>query len=255
VDANVAGVVDYFVEPLAAWARAMAADPAEPGFTGRFKLAGHSMGGYLAAAYARRYPDDVSHLLLVSPVGVPAGPTDEDMAAALSAAPWRRRTLIGLFRRLWTASVTPQSIVRAGGAAVGRPLLTKYVTARFPWMDAPASAATSAYLFELFAAPSGSEAAIVRLLRPGLYAYRPAAASIPTLPMPTTFLYGEGDWMDAGGGAAAAAAMPRGLGEGLPVPGGGHFLWGETAGGFMEQFLGACARVDARAGAGGGAAA
>jgi len=250
VDANVAGAVDYFVEPLAAWARAMAADPAEPGFTGPFKLAGHSMGGYLAAAYARRYPDDVSHLLLVSPVGVPAGPTDEEMAAALAAAPWRRRTLLGLFRRLWTASVTPQAVVRAGGATVGRPLLTKYVAARFPWMDAAASAATAAYLFELFAAPSGSEAAIVRLLRPGLHAYRPAGAWIPALPMPTTFLYGEGDWMDARGGGAAVAAMPRGRGEVLTVPAAGHFLFVENAGGFNAEFLGACARVDARAAAG-----
>lgn len=247
VDANVGGIVDYFVEPLAAWARVMAADAAEPGFTGPFRLAGHSQGGYLAAAYARRYPADVSHLLLLSPVGVPEGPSDAALAASLAAMPWGRRTLFGTFRRLWRASVTPQSIVRAGGAAVGRPLLTKYVTARFPWMDAPASAATAEYLYELFAAPVGSEAAIVRLLRPGLYAYQPAVRWLPSVRMPTTFLYGDGDWMDWRGGAAVVAAMPPGLGEVLQVPAAGHFLFVENADDFNRQFVGALRRVDAAA--------
>lgn len=245
VDANVRGAVDYFVEPLAAWARIMTADAAEPGFKGPFRLAGHSQGGYLAAAYARRYPADVSHLLLLSPAGVPVGPSDAELNASLAAMPWGRRTLFGTFRRLWRSAVTPQSIVRAGGSAVGRPLLTKYVTARFPWMDGPSSAATAAYLYELFSAPVGSEAAIVRLLRPGLYAYRPAVEWIPSLRMPTTFMYGDGDWMDWRGGAAAVAAMPPGLGEVLNVPAAGHFLFVENADDFNRQFVGALRRADA----------
>ena len=43
---------------------------------GQMCLLGHSFGGYLSAAYALRYPDQVSHLILADPWGMPEKPKE-----------------------------------------------------------------------------------------------------------------------------------------------------------------------------------
>ncbi len=40
----------------------------------RFTLLGHSLGGYLAVAYALKYPGHLNKLILASPVGIPEDP-------------------------------------------------------------------------------------------------------------------------------------------------------------------------------------
>jgi cardiolipin-specific phospholipase len=47
----------------------------------KFTLLGHSLGGYLAVAYALKYPGHLNKLILASPVGIPEDPyaVDEEM--------------------------------------------------------------------------------------------------------------------------------------------------------------------------------
>lgn len=55
----------FFLASLSSWKEGV-------GLGGRkVVLVGHSLGGYLAAAYALRYPHHVQHLVLVCPAGVP----------------------------------------------------------------------------------------------------------------------------------------------------------------------------------------
>jgi cardiolipin-specific phospholipase len=56
----------FFLSSLESWRIASGLD--------KMVLVGHSLGGYLASAYAVRYPERVSGLILVSPAGIPRGP-------------------------------------------------------------------------------------------------------------------------------------------------------------------------------------
>ena len=57
---------DWFIDALEEWRIKRKIE--------RFTLLGHSMGGYMAVAYALKYPGHLKKLVLASPVGVPEDP-------------------------------------------------------------------------------------------------------------------------------------------------------------------------------------
>lgn len=57
---------DWFIDSLEEWRIQKKID--------RFTLLGHSMGGYMAVAYALKYPGRLNKLILASPVGIPEDP-------------------------------------------------------------------------------------------------------------------------------------------------------------------------------------
>jgi pimeloyl-ACP methyl ester carboxylesterase len=50
---------EYFIKSIEQWRREMQLET--------FSLLGHSFGGYLASAYALRYPQNIEHLILADP--------------------------------------------------------------------------------------------------------------------------------------------------------------------------------------------
>jgi cardiolipin-specific phospholipase len=57
---------NWFIDALEEWRVLKKID--------RFTLMGHSMGGYMAVAYALKYPGHLNKLILASPVGIPEDP-------------------------------------------------------------------------------------------------------------------------------------------------------------------------------------
>ena len=64
--ASITEAENWFIDALEEWRIIKKID--------RFTLLGHSLGGYLAVAYALKYPGHINKLILASPVGIPEDP-------------------------------------------------------------------------------------------------------------------------------------------------------------------------------------
>ncbi|KAF2870445.1 Alpha/Beta hydrolase protein [Massariosphaeria phaeospora] len=65
-EGKIAEAEDWFIDALEEWRIKRGLE--------RFTLLGHSLGGYLATAYALKYPGRLNKLILASPVGIPEDP-------------------------------------------------------------------------------------------------------------------------------------------------------------------------------------
>lgn len=63
---KIAEAESWFVDSLEEWRKSRKIE--------KFTLLGHSMGGYMAVAYALKYPGHLKKLILASPVGIPEDP-------------------------------------------------------------------------------------------------------------------------------------------------------------------------------------
>lgn len=174
----------------------------------RFTLLGHSLGGYLACAYALKYPGRLNKLILASPVGIPEDPfavnedmpnpedlsrgneITEDMAADeadnnSSFANQRKklsppdpnqtpkRKLPGWLTYLWEANmISPFSFVRWSGP-LGPRLVSGWTSRRFAHLPEDEAKALHDYSYSLFRQRGSSEYALAYILAPGAYARNP----------------------------------------------------------------------------------
>jgi cardiolipin-specific phospholipase len=176
----------YFVDAIEAWRAALSLDT--------IVLLGHSIGGYIAAAYAERHPERVRQLVLASPAGVPHPP--EGLAEVHAKAPRVLKLVRSLVRRGWS----PMLLTRDLG--MGRRLLTNYMSRRFgdeqPWIAKPL---LLNYLL-------GTNPLAERLL-----------ALVKLVPR-VSLIYGEFDWINCRNGADVARAQqaqPGGAVAGAPI--------------------------------------
>lgn len=165
----------------------------------RFTLLGHSLGGYMAVAYALKYPGRLNKLILASPVGIPEDPlavneempepTESTMQAEVSQdqssttangnqdraddknAPQRRRYPKWL-TYLWDANVSPFSFVRFSGP-LGPRLVAKWSSRRFSQMPQEEAQALHDYAYTLFRQRGSGEYALTYILAPGAFARSP----------------------------------------------------------------------------------
>jgi pimeloyl-ACP methyl ester carboxylesterase len=176
---------DFFIDALEKWR--------ESNGIHKMTIMGHSLGGYLSACYALKYPDRVEKLILASPVGVPKAP--EDQAARVRN---RKGFVVSMFIRGWRSGMTPFDIIRFFGP-FGSSFFSRYTTNRFRHLEEEELKLFHDYLYHISSQPGSGEYSLSAILHEGAWAKYSLEERIHDLNMPVTFLYGTEDWMDHNG--------------------------------------------------------
>lgn len=233
----------WFVDSLEEWRIKKGID--------RFTLLGHSLGGYMACAYALKYPGHLNKLILASPVGIPEDPyavqaslpepsestlqneftQSTNESAAPSAAsntsanqPPPRKPLPKWLTTLWDANISPFSFVRLAGP-LGPRLVSGWTSRRFSHLDGEQAQALHDYSYSLFRQRGSGEYALAYILAPGAFARSPLIRRVQGLgrqwigqhDAPTV------DGADRASGEGLKGQVARVRETGLPVV----FLYGE----------------------------
>ncbi|KAL3777935.1 hypothetical protein ACHAW5_007108 [Stephanodiscus triporus] len=168
----------------------------------RLTLAGHSMGGYLATAYTERHPDRVHRLILLSPVGVPRRPVEEE-ERWIDSLPFYARYAMKAVRYLFEdRGITPGNFLRSLLHGRSRAMVDSYVNRRIPSIACPDERdALGEYL---------GEYCLGEILMGGAYAKSPLVDRIRDIvvtPPPRLIVRRRRrrrDWMDYPGGGDAS---------------------------------------------------
>jgi abhydrolase domain-containing protein 5 len=219
-ETTTAGAEGFFLRSLESW-RAHRLGPAA-----RVTLVGHSLGGYLAAAYALGHPQAVEHLVLVNPAGVPAL-ANQRMEEA-RAKYW----VVGALGRAWEGGVTPGSLIRALGP-LGKGAVESVVTRRFSRLPSPPTPELSDYIHKIMAARGSGEFALPLLLEFGALAKHPVGPRMlqGAWRGPTTIIHGQHDWMPVLESERLAGDLKRLLGMDAffaIIPGTEHYVFMEA---------------------------
>jgi cardiolipin-specific phospholipase len=193
---KIAEAENWFIDALEEWRIQKKID--------KFTLLGHSLGGYMAVAYALKYPGRLNKLILASPVGIPADPyainedlpepqsstmqneftqdqaamADADQNNLLNQGPKDtsvqapRRQLPKWLTYLWDANVSPFSVIRLSGP-LGPSLVSGWTTRRFSHLPAAEAQALHDYSYSLFRQRGSGEYALAYILAPGAMARSP----------------------------------------------------------------------------------
>jgi cardiolipin-specific phospholipase len=232
----------------------------------RFTLLGHSLGGYMAVAYALKYPGRLNKLILASPVGIPEDPYavsaempepqdstlqnefTQDQDSAISGKPpadsnnfmnkgpkdgtsTPRRPLPKWLTYLWDQNISPFSIVRWAGP-LGPKLVSGWTSRRFSKLPADEAQALHDYSYSLFRQRGSGEYALAYILAPGAFARSPLIRRIQGLGRQYLGIH-AGPIPDAEPNPAVAE-RPRE--NGLPVVlMYGEHDWMDVAGGFAAE--------------------
>lgn len=208
----------------------------------KFVLLGHSMGGFLASAYALQHPDRVTHVILADPWGFPDRPSGNDANTRIRIPFWVKGIayLLQPFNPLWLIRVSgplgPRIVQRA------RPdIFRKYTEA-----VEDADVAISEYIYHCNAQNPTGEACFHAMMASFGWAKYPMLHRISALrsDVPLTFIYGARSWVDRHPGQIIKENRKESSVEMHVIGGAGHHVYADKKDEFHRLVLAACQSAD-----------
>ena len=194
-DEHIEAVISFFVESFEAWRAHLELM--------RMDLVAHSLGGYLAAHYAMKYPERVRRLVLSSPAGLGRQPRPEEVCVAGEGRGMQR------YQWLWDAGWLNFGTISLLGRLVGRVM---YTTAKdrfalrfsiegeeldlffeYFWQMTCAQESTADHAANVLLVPIETKVQVCLYGRHAISAY--PSEQLARLSMPIAVLFGSQDWI------------------------------------------------------------
>jgi pimeloyl-ACP methyl ester carboxylesterase len=189
----------FFVEPLKRLFDSL-------GLT-RVTLWGHSLGGYIAGAFADAYPEQVEKLILVSAVGVASRPLDLQVDERYSYS-CLERGFINLVTYLWEENIINPSKILSCSGPMSKSLLSSYMDQVLKRIDKVTRKCIIKYIEMINLLPPSGELALHLFFKPGAWANWPLSQRLKDFASPILFVSGIKDWVTCDGGLETAQLSP-----------------------------------------------
>ncbi|XP_054708228.1 1-acylglycerol-3-phosphate O-acyltransferase ABHD5-like isoform X2 [Uloborus diversus] len=219
-----------FVDSIEQWRKKVHLD--------NFILLGHSMGGFIAASYAIKYPDKVKHLILADPWGFP----EPDMTV--------RRIEIPLWVKVIAAMIRPFNPL--AGLRVAGPLGPQLIQRLRPDLMGKFQpliediSDVSNYIYHCNAQTPSGETAFKAMNAHYGWAKRPMISRIFQLrhDIPITFIYGSRSWIDSNSGLQSAELRRTSCVKVKLIQGAGHHVYADKVHEFNKLVSTICKDAD-----------
>ncbi|MCL4129273.1 UNVERIFIED_CONTAM: hypothetical protein GTU68_029455, partial [Idotea baltica] len=206
----------------------------------KFILLGHSFGGFLAASYAIKHPERISHLVLADPWGFPERPLD--VAERYNLPLWVKAisAIVQPFNPLFlirTAGPLGPKIIQ-----VARPDLVR----KFSGLVKEAEEVVPSYLYHLNAQNPSGESAFHSVMSGFGWAKYPMIHRMDSLrkEVPMTLIYGARSWVDRDPGFQIKYTRQESYVDVQIIQGAGHHVYADHASVFNDMVNKICSSVD-----------
>ncbi|XP_046387233.1 (Lyso)-N-acylphosphatidylethanolamine lipase isoform X2 [Ischnura elegans] len=199
-------------------------------------LLGHSMGGFLAASYAIKYPQRIKHLILADPWGFPEKPHD-----------LQRRVAVPFWVRAIAYAVSPLNplwAVRFSGP-FGQWLIQKTrpdIMSKFSHVVPGEEQVISQYIYQCNVQNPTGESAFHAMMSGFGWAKNPMAPRMDSLSkdVPVTLLYGSRSWVDNTAGEEIRKRRAGCYVNVQVISGAGHHVYADKSETFNRHVIEAC---------------